>query len=108
MIKRDFHVQAPDSPILSIDFLAQYLTFGPVRMRLSKTSLRALPVALESRLIPFLTRELVEEASRIRAEMKDLPEAIIRRRVRDQLDSERRRMGPLAAKGVDAVLDEFR
>jgi hypothetical protein len=107
-IARDFDVQAPDSPILSIDFLAQYLTFGPMRTRVSKTSLRALPVALEPRLVPFLTRDLLDEASRIRAEMKDLPEALVRRRVRDRLDSERRRMGPLAARGVDAVLDEIR
>jgi hypothetical protein len=108
MIVRDFGLQAPDSPILSIDFLAQYLTFGPVRTRVSKASLRALPVALESRLVPFLNRGLLDEATRIRAEMKDLPETIIRRRVRDRLDSERRRMGPLAARGVEAVLDEFR
>ena len=108
IVGREFRIPAFDSPILSLDFLAQYLTFGPVRARLSKASLRSLPVVLEPRLVQFLTRELLEEASRIRAEMKALPEPIVRRRIRDRLDQARRTMGPLAARGVEAVLDELR
>lgn len=97
----------PDSPVMSLDFLAQYLTFGPIRSRVSKSSLRELPVALEPRFVRFLNAELLEEASRIRAEMKNLPEHVIRRRVRDHLDEARRRVGPLAYRGVETVLDEI-
>jgi hypothetical protein len=108
IVGQDFGIAPFDSPILSVDFLAQYLTFGPVRSRLSKASLRTLPVVLEPRIVQFLTRQLLEEASRIRAEMKALPEPIVRRRVRDLLDEGRRRMGPLAARGVDSIFDELR
>jgi hypothetical protein len=108
IVIQKFGVPAFASPILSVDFLAQYLMFGPVRARLSKASLRTLPVVLEPRLVQYLTRELLEEASRIRADMKDLPEMVVRRRIRDRLDEARRRMGPLAARGVDVVLDEIR
>ncbi len=106
-VTRDFGIPAFDSPILSVDFLAQYLTFGPVRARLSKTSLRTLPVTLEPSLVRFLTRELLEEATAIRTEMKVLPELVVRRRIRDRLDEARRRLGPLAARGIESVLDEF-
>jgi hypothetical protein len=95
----------PDSPILSLDFLAQYLTFGPVRSRVSKASLRALPVVLEPRLVRFLTAELLDQAGRIRAEMKDAPERVIRRRIRDRLDEARRRQGPLAKRGLDVFAE---
>jgi len=108
IVGQDFGIAPFDSPILSVDFLAQYLTFGPVRSRLSKASLRTLPVALEPRIVQFLTRQLLEEASRIRDEMKALPEPIVRRRIRDRLDEARRRMGPLAARGIDSVFDELR
>jgi hypothetical protein len=39
--------------------------------------------------------------------MKDLPENVIRRRVRDHLDEARRKMGPMAMRGAAAVLDEI-
>jgi len=107
-IRRDFGiVPVPDSPIMSLDFLAQYLTFGPARARVSKSSLRALPVTLEPRLVRFLTPELLDEASRIRAEMGALPERVIRRRIRDRLDEARQRLGPLAYRGAETVFDEL-
>ena len=108
VLKRDFGIPPFDSPVLSVDFLAQYLAFGPMRGRLSKEALRTLPVAIEPRLIRFLSRDLLDEAAKVRAEMNSLPEAVIRRRVRDTLDNHRRRRGPLAEKGVESVLDEIR
>jgi hypothetical protein len=56
-------------------------------------------------LLSFLTRDLIEEATRIRAEMKDKPEWVIRRRVRDHLDEARRRLGPLAAQSLDTLFE---
>jgi len=106
-ISRTHGVNPPDSPILCVDFLAQYLTFGPVRARLSKASLRALPVALEPSVVAFLSSDLLAEVSQIREAMKDVPEWLIRRRIRDHLDNARRRLGPLAARGMDSFIGEF-
>jgi hypothetical protein len=105
VLKQRFGIQAPDSPVLSLDFLAQYLTIGPGRSRLPKDSLHYLHVFFEPRLLSFLTKDLIEEASRIRTEMKDKPEWVIRRRVRDHLDEARRRLGPLAAQSLDTLFE---
>lgn len=104
-VLQQFGIQPPDSPVLSLDFLAQYLTIGPGRSRVPKDSLRCLHVFFEPRLLSFLTKDLVAEATRIRTEMKDKPEWVIRRRVRDHLDEARRRMGPLAAQSLDALFE---
>lgn len=104
-VQQQFGIEPPDSPILSLDFLAQYLTIGPGRSRVPKDSLRGLHVFFEPRLVSFLTKELVAEATRIRAEMKDKPEWVIRRRVRDHLDEARRRMGPLAAQSLNDLFE---
>jgi hypothetical protein len=108
LIKRDFGINPPDSPVLSLDFLAQYLTLGPLRPRVAKTSSRNLPVVIEPRLVRFLTRDLLAEATRIREEMRGLPERVTRRRIRDHLDAARRRMGPLSDKGADLFFEEIK
>ena len=107
LLKQDFGIDAPLAPVMSLDFLGQYLTFGPARSRVPKASARQLTVTLEPRLVSFLTRDLIKEATAIRGEMKDLPENVIRRRVRDHLDEARRKMGPMAMRGAAAVLDEI-
>jgi len=107
MVKQDFGIDAPQAPVMSIDFLGQYLTLGPARSRVPKASVRQIGVTLEPRLVSFLTRGLVTEAAAIREEMKNLPENVIRRRVRDHLDEARRKMGPMAMRGAAAVLDEI-
>lgn len=105
IVRQEFGIEVPDSPVLSLDFLAQYLALGPARSRLPKDSLRGLHVFLEPRLVSFLTKDLIEEATRIRTDMKDKSEWIIRRRIRDHLDTARRRMGPLAAQSLDALFE---
>jgi hypothetical protein len=107
LLKQDFDLDVPPAPVMSLDFLGQYLTFGPARSRVPKASARQLAVTLEPRLVSFLTRDLIKEASAIRVEMKDLPENVIRRRVRDRLDEARRKMGPMAMRGAAAVLVEI-
>lgn len=107
LLSKDFGITAPDSPAMSIDFLSQYLTLGPIRVRVNKDSARTLPIVFEPHLVRFLTPDLLKEADGIRTEMKDLPERVIRRRVRDHMDEARRRIGPMAKRGVDAFFEEI-
>lgn len=104
---KDWGIQPPSSPVLSIDFLSQYLSLGPVRGRVPKNEIQELPLAIEPRLVAFLTPELLEQAKQIRLSLAGLPERVIARKVRDHLDAERRRMGPLADRGTNAVFDEI-
>jgi hypothetical protein len=43
----------------------------------------------------------------VRQSLSGLPERVIARKVRDHLDAERRRMGPLAERGTNTVFDEI-
>lgn len=100
-------IQPPSSPVLSIDFLSQYLSLGPVRGKMSKQAIQELPLAIEPRLVAFLTPELLDQAKKVRQSLSGLPERVIARKVRDHLDAERRRMGPLAERGTNTVFDEI-
>lgn len=104
---RKHGIQPPPSPVMSIDFLSQYLSLGPVRARVSIHDIRRLPVAIEPRLVAFLTPELLEQAKQVRLSLAGLPERVISRRVRDHLDAERRKRGPISERGTNTVFDEI-
>lgn len=97
----------PDSPVISADFLVNYLAFGPVRRRVSKSTEASLPLVVDAGIVRYLTPELIEEAEAVRAGMTELPERIIRRRVRDQLNRAKLRVGPVARAGMSDMADEL-
>ena len=96
---------APSTPVMSADFLVNYLSIGPIRSRITKDVESTLPIALDVGSFAELPADLLSEAERIRKEAGDLPEYIIRRRVRDCLDKAKRRPGRIVEEGVQAVLD---
>ena len=51
------------------------------------------------------TPELINEAEYLRAQLKGLPERVVRRRVRDGLDNAKSRIGPVAKSGMNEVDD---
>jgi hypothetical protein len=99
--------EPPDSPVLSADFLVNYLAFGPVRRKIGKAKEAHLPLVMEMGTARYLTPELLAEAEKLREELKDLPDRVIRRRVRDHLDRARRRLGPIANAGIGDIADEL-
>lgn len=92
------------SPVMSADFLSNYLSFGPTRNRVSKDSNAGLPIALDPALVSYISPELVQIADSVRASSAGLDEHIIRRRVRDALDSARRRIGKITQNGLSLGL----
>ena len=97
----------PDSPVLSADFMVNYLAFGPVRKMVGKTKEAHLPLLMELSTARELTPELFAEADKLREELKDLPDRVVRRRIRDYLDRARRSLGPIATAGVGDLVDEL-
>jgi hypothetical protein len=93
--------KVPASPILSADFLVNYLAFGPVRNRISKHRESSLPILLEKDIGEYLPPDILKIAQSVRDDSKDLPELVIRRRVRDKLDEAKRRLGPIASAGME-------
>lgn len=95
--------RVPDSPVLSPDFLANYLAFGPIRRQVSKHSELSLPVVIDMSVTEYLPPELVALAESVREELKGCPEYMIRRRVRDSLDAAKTRKGAIAQGGFAAM-----
>ena len=98
---------APSTPIMSADFLVNYLSIGPIRSQITKSAESILPVVLDVGMLNELPPDLLDEAERIRREASDLPEHIVRRRVRDYLDAAKRQRGRIVNEGVQPVLDEI-
>ena len=104
-IRKELESRAPPTPVMSADFLVNYLSIGPIRSRVSKNAEATLPIALDIGSFAELPPDLLDEAERIRREAGDLPEHIVRRRVRDCLDAAKRRPGQIIEEGVQTVLD---
>ncbi|MEW6466033.1 MAG: hypothetical protein AB1434_09055 [Pseudomonadota bacterium] len=97
--------QPPDSPVMSADFLVNYLAFGPMRKRVTKAKESNLPLLMVIGGANQLTPELITEAENLRSQLKELPERVVRRQVRDHLDKARSRIGPIAKLGMDDIDD---
>lgn len=99
-LRQIMSVPPPDSPVMSADFLVNYLAFGPVRRNVRKSVESHLPLLMVMQDASRLSPELLSEAENLRDELKDLPERVIRRQVRDHLDRARSRIGPIASLGM--------
>lgn len=93
----------PDSPVLSPDFLVNYIALGPIRARMSKELEAQLPIVMNLGLGEFLPAELLAAADEVRIESEGLPERVIRRRVRERFDGWKIRRGPLAESGIGGM-----
>lgn len=99
---RDEVQPAPMSPLMSLDFLSNSLSFGPSRSKLDRTHEQMLPIFLDMDLADHMPKELIEIANKVRSENEGLPEHIIRRKVRDACDHMRRRYGSITKSEVEA------
>jgi hypothetical protein len=93
----------PDSPVMSADFLVNYLAIGPLRRKVSKGDESHLPMLMILGNASQLTPELMAEAGVLRDQFKNLPERLIRRQVRDGLDRAKASIGPIASQGMEAI-----
>ena len=103
----EMSTQPPDSPVLSADFMVNYLAFGPVRRRVGKERESHLPLTMDLVSPRYFNAELLAEAGSIREGLRDLPDRVVRRRIRDYLDRARRRLGPVAWAGLEELDDEL-
>jgi hypothetical protein len=87
--------------------LVNYLAFGPRRDSLTKRAEASLPLALDEHVVQFVPQDLIELAERIRTAAGDLPEHLIRRRVRDECDAAKRRCGAMALGGVPGMRSDL-
>jgi hypothetical protein len=106
-LRDGWNMDIGSSPVMSADFLANYLSVGPARSRSLADDNAILPVALDVGLVRELTPQLILEAEKIRKESESMNEHVIRRRVRDSLDSAKRTIGEITQKGVEVTFEEM-
>lgn len=94
----------PSSPLMSLDFLSSAMSFGPSRDKIDRSSEQQLPLFLEADAMEYMPRELIEIANKVRSDNKDLPEHVVRRKVRDACDHMKRRYGKVTKAAVEALV----
>jgi hypothetical protein len=101
--------RAPDSPVLSPDFLSEYLAVTPLRAQLRRRWMDELPATMvDVAALDAVPQELVALAAEIRESMQDLPPRVVRRHIRDMLNVARARLGEVGEAGWLGVEKELR
>ncbi|WP_145985491.1 hypothetical protein [Marilutibacter maris] len=90
------------SPVMSADFLANYLAVGPLR---AANAGESMPLVIDDLTLESIDRSLFDLASDIRAKNSGQPEVLVRRMVRDALDKARRRIGEVHSRGLEFIVD---
>lgn len=92
-LKSEFRHKTPQSPLLSLAFLLNSMSLGPARSRIGKEAELSLPLILDFELTESAPHNMLEIADNTRRENADLPEYVIRRKVRDSIDRARHSRG---------------
>ncbi|MBF0294998.1 MAG: hypothetical protein HQL96_07385 [Magnetococcales bacterium] len=95
----------PDSPVISADFMVNYLVFCPNRNKIDKSQESHLPLLMHLGDSGNYTAEILATADKIREELKGKDELIIKRNIRDYLDRAKGHIGPIANAGMDDDID---
>jgi hypothetical protein len=97
------------APVLSPDFLVNYLAIGPVRAALAKSTESILPLMIrELQSLELLPAEVLQAAEELRVQLEGQPPHVIHRRVRDLLLKAQSQLGPMAAAGTPGMQEALR
>ena len=99
--------EAPKSPVMSPDFLGNYIAFGPARRRVPKAVEKSLPVSLANLVAQYIPEDFLEVAQRVRADSEGTSERLVRRKLRDALDAARWRAGVMAHGGLAKIASDM-
>lgn len=96
----------PASPVMSLDYFANYLSIGPLR-KIKENTNYSLPIFIDRNINSHIPLELLEIVKKVRADSKNLPEYVIRRKVRDELDKAKSRPGKNVAGGTNLIKENL-
>ncbi len=89
------------APVISLDFLFKYLAFGPRRDRIDTSGNGSARIFVTS-IYESIPNDLIQVAEQVRLKSAGLPERLIQRRIRDELDKQRMLAGEVQHAGLDA------
>lgn len=102
-IKNEFKSKTPHSPLMSLDFLLNSFSFGPSRFKLDRQKEQQLPIFFDFALAEFMPIEILEVAEKTRLEYIDLPEHVIKRKVRDACNKLKRHCGVITKSKISTA-----
>lgn len=88
------------SPIISLDFLLKYLSFGPRRDKIEPIN-KGHARVFSSTIYENIPADLITVAVSVRANCHGLSERLVQRRVRDELDRRKMSAGQIQQAGLD-------
>ena len=88
-LRDEFRSESPPSPLLSLSFLQNSLTFGPVRSIGGDSHALLIPRLLDIEMSESTPHNILSIANSVRIEHQGLSEFVIRRKVRDAIDKAR-------------------
>lgn len=98
--------KVPPSPVMSPDFMSQYLRLGTVRTAIERDLWASLPMLTDITRYQYIPKRLIDSADSLRAEINELDERVVRRRVRDKLNQLKLEMGPEAEAGIAGMEEQ--
>lgn len=107
-LKKHLGKDSPSSPAISPDFMTQYLRLGPLRAAIERELWVSLPILTDISRYDYLPKELVELADSVREEHGGIEERVLRRRVRDTLETAKVRRGPETLGGMRHMHDRLK
>jgi hypothetical protein len=96
--------KVPMSPILSPDFLSQYLRIGPLRTEIESEKRANLPLLVDISKYGYLPKSLVEAADKVRSDLVETSELVVRRKVRDFFNLMRMEEGVETVEGLRGAI----
>jgi len=102
-VAKEVGMSGLDTPVIGLDFLSYYLLVGDARRQLSKETARSLPAFFDTSLMEVLPKDLVAAAEQVRASLDGSNARVMRRQIRDMLESERIRSGKTGRIGIEAI-----
>lgn len=90
------------SPVMSLDFLLKYLSFGPRRDRVEPLR-KGHARIFTSTIYESIPTDLIKAADQVRQSCQGLSERLVQRRVRDELDRRKMSAGIVQQAGLDGL-----
>jgi len=92
------------SPIVSLDFLLKYLSFGPRRDQIDNSKKGSSRIFM-STIYENISPDLIGVAQQVRERCHGLSERLVQRRIRDALDMQRMKAGVVQSAGLEGLED---
>jgi hypothetical protein len=95
------------APVISLDFLLKYLAFGPRRDRIDTSGNGSARIFTAS-IYESIPVDLINVADIVRARNAGVPERLIQRRIRDELDKQKMAAGAAQQAGLEGAESAFK